>query len=164
MNKLFIVGNLTRDPELRTTPSGVSVCSFTVAVNRRRSQSNDQPEADFFRVSAWRTLGENCAKYLAKGRKVAVTGSVSVSTYQANDGTTRASLEVNADDVEFLTSRQEAQETDNQAQAYAQQPAYAPQPAYTPQPSYQPPAAPAPQQQAFTSRGFVEVEDDDLPF
>lgn len=164
MNKLFIVGNLTRDPELRTTPSGVSVCSFTVAVNRRRSQSNDQPEADFFRISAWRALGENCAKYLAKGRKVAVTGSVSVSTYQANDGTTRASLEVNADDVEFLTSRQEAQETDNQAQAYATQPAYAPQPAYTPQPSYQPPAAPAPQQQAFTSRGFVEVEDDDLPF
>lgn len=154
MNKLFIVGNLTRDPELRTTQSGISVCSFTVAVNRRRSQSNDQPEADFFRVSAWRGLGENCAKYLAKGRKVSVVGAVSVSTYQANDGTTRASLEVTADDVEFLSSRQEAQESGN----------YAPPPASAPasQPAYQP--APAAQQQAFASQGFVEVEDDDLPF
>lgn len=152
MNKLFIVGNLTRDPELRTTQSGISVCSFTVAVNRRRSQSNDQPEADFFRVSAWRALGENCAKYLAKGRKVSVVGAVSVSTYQANDGTTRASLEVNAEDVEFLTSRQEAQEMDGYAASTA------------PQSTYQPAPAPAAQQQAFTSRGFVEVEDDDLPF
>ena len=152
MNKLFIVGNLTRDPELRTTQSGISVCSFTVAVNRRRSQSNDQPEADFFRVSAWRALGENCAKYLAKGRKVSVVGAVSVSTYQANDGTTRASLEVNAEDVEFLTSRQEAQEMDGYAASVA------------PQSTYQPAPAPAAQQQAFTSRGFVEVEDDDLPF
>ena len=110
MNKLFIVGNLTRDPELRTTSSGISVCSFTVAVNRRRSSSaaGNQPEADFFRVSAWRQLGENCQRYLAKGRKVAVTGSVSVSTYQGNDGTTRATLEVNADDVEFLTPKNES--------------------------------------------------------
>lgn len=152
MNKLFIVGNLTRDPELRTTQSGISVCSFTVAVNRRRSQNNDQPEADFFRVSAWRALGENCAKYLAKGRKVSVVGAVSVSTYQANDGTTRASLEVNAEDVEFLTSRQEAQEMDGYTASAA------------PQSAYQPAPAPAAQQQAFTSRGFVEVEDDDLPF
>ena len=82
MNKLFIVGNLTRDPELRTTSSGISVCSFTVAVNRRRSSSTaaGQPEADFFRVSAWRALGANGTKYRAKGRKVAVTGSVTVST------------------------------------------------------------------------------------
>jgi single-strand DNA-binding protein len=107
MNKLTIIGNLTRDPELRTTQDGTSVCGFTVAVNRRarRDAQNGQPEADFFRVSAWRALGENCQKYLAKGRKVAVTGSVSVSTYQGNDGTTRATLEVNADDVEFLTPK-----------------------------------------------------------
>ena len=109
MNKLFIVGNLTRDPELRTTSTGISVCTFTVAVNRRRSGNSNpgQPEADFFRVSAWRALGENCQKYLAKGRKVAVTGVVSVSTYQGNDGQTRASLEVNADDVEFLSPKGE---------------------------------------------------------
>ena len=107
MNKLTIIGNLTRDPELRTTSTGINVCSFTVAVNRRRSANGNQPEADFFRVSAWRQLGENCQRYLAKGRKVAVTGPVSVSTYTGNDGTTRATLEVTADDVEFLSSRNE---------------------------------------------------------
>ena len=85
MNKVFIVGNLTRDPELRSTRDGISVCSFTVAVNRRvRNAEAGQPEADFFRVTAWRALGENCSKYLSKGRKVAVTGSVSVSTYTGN--------------------------------------------------------------------------------
>ena len=157
MNRLTITGNLTHNPESRVanTQNGAkTVCNFTVAVNR---VVRGQKITEYFRVSCWEKQADNAMKYLAKGRKVAVTGSVSVSTYQANDGTTRASLEVNADDVEFLTSRQEAQEADNQAQAYAQQPAY------TQQPTYQPPA-PAPQQQAFTSQGFVEVEDDDLPF
>ena len=110
MNKLTIIGNLTRDPELRTTSTGINVCSFSVAVNRRRaaSQNSNQPETDFFRVTAWRQLGENCHKFLAKGRKVAVVGSVSVSTYEAKDGSgTRFTLEVNAEDVEFLSSRQE---------------------------------------------------------
>lgn len=140
MNKLFIVGNLTRDPDLRVTQSGLDVCSFTVAVNRRRgaNNGNHQPEADFFRVTAWREMGKNCKQYLAKGRKVAVTGSVSVSTYQAQDGSTRAQLEVTADDVEFLTPKGEA-------------------------PAQQPNVP-----QAVTSRppegGYVEVEDDDLPF
>ena len=139
MNKLTIIGNLTRDPELRTTSTGINVCSFTVAVNRRRSANGNQPEADFFRVSAWRQLGENCQRYLAKGRKVAVVGAVSVQTYTGNDGTTRASLEVNADDVEFLSSR-------NEDAGYA--PAASVQPA---------PAAPA-------MNGFEEVDDEDLPF
>ena len=116
MNKLTIIGNLTRDPELRTTATGVSVCDFTVAVNRRNRSANAgaQPEADFFRVSAWRQLGENCQRYLAKGRKVCVIGPVSARTYQANDGTTRVSLEVTADDVEFLSSR-----NDDQAGGYS---------------------------------------------
>ena len=109
MNKLFIIGNLTRDPELRSTQSGKTVCNFTVAVNRRRSQNNGQPEADFFRVSAWSQLGENCQRYLMKGRKVAVVGPVSASTYQASDGSTRVQLEVTADDVEFLSSRNDEQ-------------------------------------------------------
>ena len=116
MNKLTIIGNLTRDPELRTLNSGVSICTFTVAVNRRR-KAEGQPEADFFRVSAWRQLGESCAKYLSKGRKVAVVGAVSVQTYQANDGNARASLEVTADDVEFLSSRNEADVSDGNAAA-----------------------------------------------
>ena len=77
-----------------------------MAVNRRRQQEG-QPEADFFRVTAWRGLADNCDKYLAKGRKVAVTGAVSVSTYTAQDGTTRASMEVTADDVEFLTPKEQ---------------------------------------------------------
>ena len=92
MNKVFLIGNLTRDPELRTTQTGVSVCSFTIAVNRRRPNNAEagQPEADFFRITAWRQLGEICAKYLAKGRKVSVVGTVSASAYTGNDGVARA--------------------------------------------------------------------------
>ena len=104
MNKLTIIGNLCQNPELRVTSQGISVCSFTVAVNRRNAKEG-QPDADFFRVTAWRQLGENCGKFLAKGRKVAVVGPVSVSTYQANDGSTRAQMEVTADDVEFLSPK-----------------------------------------------------------
>jgi len=147
MNKLFIVGNLTRDPELRTTSSGISVCSFTVAVNRRRSANsaaNNQPDADFFRVSAWRQLGENCSRYLAKGRKVAVTGSVSVSTFQGQDGNTRATLEVNADDVEFLSPKGDGMapgsEQSGSADGYG--------------------AVGTPPQ----GSGFVQVDDEELPF
>ena len=105
MNRCFIIGNLTRDPETRVTQSGSSVCSFTVAVNRR----GQDDKADFFRVSAWNKTGETCQKYLAKGRKVAVTGPVSVSTYTGQDGKVYANLEVMAQDVEFLTPRAEQQ-------------------------------------------------------
>ena len=126
MNLLMIIGNLTRDPELRTTTSGVNVCSFTVAVNRRptaaQRQSGQQPEADFFRVSAWRELGENCAKWLIKGKKVCVIGPVSVSSYTGQDGKTYANLEVTAQDVEFLSP---AGQTENAAPA--QQPQVDPQ-------------------------------------
>ena len=108
MNKLTIIGNLTRDPDMRVTSQGISVCSFSVAVNRRNAREG-QPEADFFRVTAWRQLGENCGKFLAKGRKVCVCGPVSVSTYTGNDGVTRASLDVTAEDVEFLTPREGTQ-------------------------------------------------------
>lgn len=103
MNKLTIIGNLVRDPELRTTTSGINVCEMTVAVNRRKTANNQNPEADFFRVSVWRGLGESCAKYLKKGSKVCVVGPVSVRTYQTNAGEFRANLEVTADDVEFLS-------------------------------------------------------------
>ena len=140
MNKLTIIGNLTRDPELRTTQSGISVCTFTVAVNRRKTQNQQQPEADFFRVSAWRELGENCAKWLIKGKKVAVIGPVSVSTYQGNDGNTYANLEVTAQDVEFLSP---AGQTESAPQA-------APQPAQ--------------QTQMPIAGGFTAVETDELPF
>lgn len=111
MNSLTIIGNLTRDPQIRTvnTANGdVSVCSFGVAVNRRKN-AGQQEQADFFNVTAWRQLGEACSRYLAKGRKVCVCGPVSVRTYQAQDGSTRASLEVTAEEVGFLSSRDEAQ-------------------------------------------------------
>ena len=114
MNKLTIIGNLTRDPELRQTGNGTSVCNFTVAVNRRqrRDTQDDQPTADFFNIAAWRERGELCAKWLTKGSKVCIVGPVSVRTYTANDGTTKAQLEVNADEVEFLSSRNGAETAD----------------------------------------------------
>jgi single-strand DNA-binding protein len=109
MNKLMIIGNLTKDPELRSTQDGTSVCGFTVAVNRKKSnadkENNRDPGADFFNVSAWRGLGEIVAKYTRKGSKVAVVGKVSLRTWE-KDGKHGASLEVTADDVEFLSSRQ----------------------------------------------------------
>ena len=103
MNKITIIGNLTRDPDTRTTQSGKSVTTFTVAVNRRGGQQ----EADYFRVSAWNQTGEACAKYLSKGSKVAVVGNVSLNTYTTQNGENRASMEVYAQDVEFLTRRAE---------------------------------------------------------
>lgn len=112
MNKLTIIGNLTKAPELRTTQSGSTVCSFTVAVNRRRTQNNQQPEADYFHVSAWNKLGETCSKFLDKGKKVCIVGSVSVRTYEGSDGNTRAQLDVFAQDVEFLSPRNDGTSAD----------------------------------------------------
>ena len=115
MNKLTIIGNLTRDPETRTTESGHTVCSFTVAVNRRTK--SDHPEADYFRVSAWDKLGENCQRYLLKGKKAAVVGPVSVSSYEAKDGSgPRFNLEVRADDVEFLSPQERGEAYDSDMQ------------------------------------------------
>ena len=99
MNKLVLTGNLTRSPELRSTPNGIPVCTFTIAVNGRKS---DDPTA-YFRITVWRQLAEICNRYLTKGKKVFVSGPVSVSTYTAKDGSTSASLEVTADEVEFLS-------------------------------------------------------------
>ena len=142
MNQLTIIGNLTKDPDSRITQQGINVCSFTVAVNRRRHEGQ-QPDADFFRVTAWRQLADICGKYLAKGRKVAVIGPVSVHTYTGSDGTTRASLEVTADDVEFLSSRNDAEAAGG----------------------YTAPAAEAPSVPAETpAAGFTAVETDELPF
>lgn len=104
MNHITIIGNLTKAPELRSTQDGTPVCGFTVAVNRQKTKNNPDPGADFFNVNAWRGLGETCAKYLEKGRKVAVSGRISLRTWE-KDGKHGASLEVLADDVEFLSAR-----------------------------------------------------------
>ena len=103
MNKVYLIGNLTRDPETRTTQSGLTVCSFTLAVNRRAKRQDGTQETDFIGVTAWRQLGENCAKYLAKGKKAAVSGSIQTRTYEAQDGSKRRAFEVIADEVEFLS-------------------------------------------------------------
>ena len=105
MNHLIIIGNLTGDPELRTTSSGQEVCNFTVAVNRRKTQNNQDPGADYFRVAAWGEKGKVCKQFLAKGRKVSVVGSVSCRAYKNNNGDAAASLEVKADEVEFLSPK-----------------------------------------------------------
>ena len=105
MNRLTIIGNLTRAPEARATADGNTVTAFTVAVNR--GSKNGHPVADFIRVSAWNKLGENCEKYLDKGKKVCVTGPVRASAYMGQDGAPRASLEMTALEVEFLTPKGE---------------------------------------------------------
>ena len=143
MNKIILIGNLTRDPELRTTPNGITVCNFDIAVNDRRGrnqQNGQQEQTQYFRITVWRQLGETCQRYLAKGRKVFVSGPLTARTYQANDGTTRVSLEVTADDVEFLSSRNDDQAGGSNAPAAS---------------------APAPMAQ---SSGFTAVETDELPF
>ena len=112
MNKLTIIGNLTREPELRTTATGLSVCSFTVAVNRKKTNPDQQPEADFFRVTAWRERAEICAKWLDKGSKVCVIGPVSVRTYETQNGKHGANLEVTAEEVEFLSGKDQKQKPD----------------------------------------------------
>lgn len=136
MNQLTIIGNLVRDPELRTTQSGFNVCTFTVAVNRKAKGEHNS--ADFFRVSAWRQLGENCHKFLEKGRKVAVVGEVSVNTYTTQNGETRANMEVLAHEVEFLSSR-------NEENVYPAEPAHQ-------------------QKHAHDMASYQVVDGDDLPY
>ena len=103
MNKITLIGNLVRDPELRSTASGKSVCSFTIAVNKRFAKENET--AQFFRINAWGKLGENCAKYLAKGRKVAAVGELEGRLFESKDGRQMISLDVTADEIEFLSPR-----------------------------------------------------------
>ena len=155
MNKIFLIGNLTRDPELRTTQSGVAVCSFTIAVNRRKTAQAGQPEADYFRVTAWRQLGENCGKWLIKGKKVSLVGTVSASAYMGNDGQPHANLEVTADEVEFLSPAN-------------QTPQDAPQPATAQDFRGQDRPAPIKPGQytnpGTVPNGFVQVDEESLPF
>ena len=102
MNKAILIGNLTRDPEYTTTASGIACCRFILAVQRRFANADGKREADFIPIIAWRQLAENCAKYLAKGRKVAIEGTIQTRSYDAQDGTKRYVTEIIADNVEFL--------------------------------------------------------------
>ena len=144
MNKAILIGNLTRDPETMTTSSGITKCNFTVAVQRRFANAQGVREADFIPVVCWRQTAELCARYLSKGRKVAVEGSIQVRSYDAQDGTKRYVTEVVADNVEFLGSREDGG---------SRQGSYAPAS-----------PAPAPRSAAPASSDFTEVDDDELPF
>ena len=107
--KVTLIGNLTRDPEIRQTPAGKSVCQFGVAVGRSYTDGSGQivDNVSFFDVVVWGTQGENCAKYLAKGRPVAVDGRLEQRSWEAQDGSKRSKIEVIADDVIFLGSKPE---------------------------------------------------------
>ena len=104
MNKVYLIGNLTRDPELSETSSGIAFCRFALAVNRTYANSEGNREADYFNVIVWRTLAENCGKFLKKGSKVAVVGSLQNRSYEDKDGIKRNVTDIVASEVEFLTT------------------------------------------------------------
>ena len=112
MNKVFLIGNLTRDPELSTTNSGISVCRISIAVSRRFANADGSRETDFFNVVAWRAIAENCSKYLKKGSKIAVMGSIQNHSYEGNDGTKRYTTDITAEEIEFLSTKGDATAVD----------------------------------------------------
>lgn len=141
MNKVILVGNLTRDPELSTTSSGISVCKFTLAVSRRFQSSDGTRETDFLPIIVWRTIGENCHKYLKKGSKAGVVGTIQTRTYDDKEGVKRYVTEVVADEVEFLSSK-----SSNEGGGYDEMPDESPVAKRKPVAELKP------------------IEDDDLPF
>ena len=143
MNKVIMIGNLANDPEARTTQSGISQSTFRIAVQRRFANQQGVREADFFTVIAWRQTADFCNRYLSKGRRIAVEGSIQNRSYDAQDGSKRYVTEIIADNIEALSSRNEdggQPRRDN-----------GPTP---------PPAQPAPP----SMNDFTEVDDDELPF
>ena len=112
MNKVILIGNLTKDPEQTYTPSNICVCRFTVAVNRSYSSQNGDKQTDFLPVVCWRNQAENCAKHLKKGSKVGVSGSIQTRTYDDQNGVRRYVTEIVADEVQFLSTRNENGEGD----------------------------------------------------
>ena len=107
MNKVFLIGNLTKDPELtRTQQNGTMLCKFTLAITRKYAKDGKH-ETDFLPVTVWRAQAENCAKYLKKGSKAAICGSIQTRTYDAPDGQRRYVTEIVADEVQFLTTKNE---------------------------------------------------------
>lgn len=151
MNKVVLIGNLVRDPEVRATQSGISVCNFTVAVNRRFKKENGEQETDFLNVIAWRQLAELCGKYLAKGRKVAVTGSIQTRQYEAKGGSKRTAWDIVADEVEFLTTQNQQSSTQSAPGAYTTAASKDSGTAYALQPHND-------------FGGFTQVDDEELPF
>ena len=154
INKAILMGRLTADPELKTTNTGVSVTSFTIAVDRSYVKQGEERKADFINIVCWRSTAEFVCRYFGKGAMIAVVGEIQTRIYQAQDGSNRYVTEVVADSVSFTGEKRE----NNQQQNYQQapQPQRPPQQGYTqqgyvPNPSYQ--------------QGFADMPtDDDLPF
>ena len=142
MNKAILIGNLANDPESRTTSSGIAQCTFRLAVQRRFANQQGVREADFLTIVCWRQTAELCARYLSKGRKVAVEGSIQVRSYDAQDGTKRYVTEVVADEVEFLGSPQGGQSQYNSGDV---------------------PPPPEPPASYQSNTGFTQVDDDERP-
>ena len=142
MNRVTIIGNLTADPEMRSTPNGKTVTNFTVAVSRK----GDKDKTDYFRCAAWGKTGEVCGQYLSKGKKVCVVGEVSARAYTDKQGEAKASLEVFVTEVEFLSPRSEERE-----------------PVSTAMPSYSQEQLDHAKQTAVNGE-FTEITDGDLPF
>ena len=146
MNRVVLIGNLAADPESRTTQSGITQCTLRLAVQRRFvNQQTGKREADFIPVVCWRQTADFCARYLSKGRKIAVEGSLQTRSYDAQDGSKRYVTEVIADNVEFCDARVEAPQNGTQeATEHA--------------------APPTGEQVSMHQAGFEEIEEDDLPF
>ena len=151
LNKVVLAGRITGDPELKQTPSGVSVVRFTVAINRRfasRNGEQNEPQADFISVVAWRATAEFVSKYFRKGSAICLTGSIQTRTWQDTQGQKRYATDVVVDEAMFVDSRNES--------GNAQGGSYMPD-AYSSAPSYSSNAGAAP--------NFEELNtDDDLPF
>ena len=117
MNKLFLIWNLTRDPELTETASGVPDCHFSIAVNRNYSSQDGERQTDFFNCTAWRAMAETIARYTKKGKKVAVVGSIQMRNYEDNQGVKRTAVDIIAQDVEFLSPRDNEDSFDDVSEA-----------------------------------------------
>ena len=159
LNKIFIMGRLTRDPELRRTQSGTAVASFSLAVDRDYKNADGTKETDFIDIVAWRSSAEFVSKYFAKGRMAVVTGRLQIRNWQDKEGNKRRSAEVVADNVYFGDSKRDNADggSFNQSQGYAQSFNQVPQQ----QPAYQ-----APQNVSAAPSDFSMLSDDDpdLPF
>ena len=107
MNKVILIGRLTKDPELTTTGSGINVCRFALAVERKFTNADGEKEVDFLNIVAWRGLADNCNKYLRKGNKCCVVGSIQTRSYDATDGTKKYLTEIIAEEIEFLSPKTE---------------------------------------------------------
>lgn len=110
LNRIVLIGRLTRDPSLRYTNQGTAVCSMNLAVDRKFKNAAGEKETDFIDIVAWRQLGENCANYLSKGKLAAVEGSMQIRSYEDKDGNKRRVAEVLADSVQFLSPRENSQQ------------------------------------------------------